>query len=362
MTLPHLPVMLVDGLGALLVIGLSGATCRNFRSRAVARRASPLELYLYWFSGALFLFGLSRSAGHILKHVLLLAGRPGLWDSIYPYSGAVNTVALVFMASVTLFLRQVLVLFRRMEEDRERIRRSSKEIIRLSREMNRLIGERTRSEMALRLAHEVRNPISVIGGLLRRMDRGGVDQEVWRKRWVPAILKEAAQLEALVGRLDALFKSGAQAFEQLDLNALLPTALEGLREEAEARGVRLAVEASPAPLPFKGNARLLSICIRHLLLNALAAVRRGEGIVLRTGPTEEGVFFEVEDTGPGIPEELMAHIFEPYYEGEGGSTGLGLPFIKEVVEEHQGTLALESSPGRGTKVRVELPTYLREGE
>jgi two-component system sensor histidine kinase FlrB len=65
--------------------------------------------------------------------------------------------------------------------------------------------------------------------------------------------------------------------------------------------------------------------------------------------------FEVRDDGPGIPDELRARVFQPFVTGRSGGVGLGLTFVKRVVHEHKGRIAIDSEPGRGTCVRVELP-------
>lgn len=93
----------------------------------------------------------------------------------------------------------------------------------------------------------------------------------------------------------------------------------------------------------------------NLLVNAVQALGEGGAIEVSILPAREGYGgFEVRDDGPGIPDAIRERIFQPFVTGRAGGVGLGLTFVKRVVHEHRGRIALDSAPG-ATRVRVEIP-------
>ena len=94
-------------------------------------------------------FGISRALGHILGNVLVLAGQGAVWDRVRPYTGGLNAILSIIIASVTLFFHDIQMLYRRMAADQEHIEATSHEILTLNKEMEALVMERTMSEMAL---------------------------------------------------------------------------------------------------------------------------------------------------------------------------------------------------------------------
>jgi len=103
----------------------------------------------------------------MLKHVLHFTGHTYVWMKIQPWSGAFNTATFFIMASVTFFFHRMKDITDRMIQDRMRLQRTSQELLKLNRDMEVIVSERTRGELALRIAHELRNPATIIGGLVR---------------------------------------------------------------------------------------------------------------------------------------------------------------------------------------------------
>jgi len=195
--------MITDMLGSILVIVFAYLMAKNFMMLFKKSPHDALWVYLFWFAAALFIFGLSRSMSHIVKHALYFMGEEKMWDAISPYSGAVNSIAMVAISAITIFFRKILVIIRNMEHHQHKLAETSLELVRLNKQMNRLVGERTRSELALRLAHEVRNPTTVIGGLLKRLiKKDYIDQAKLRVSYLPMMLEQTRRLEEIVARFE----------------------------------------------------------------------------------------------------------------------------------------------------------------
>jgi|EPASupsiteSAE347_1022098.scaffolds.fasta_scaffold06131_3 signal transduction histidine kinase len=358
-TISMLPVWLIDFGGAVALILLSGLCLKHALALARIDRESPLVIFLLWFCGALFALALSRSSGHILKHLLTVSGREDLWRMLAPFSGSINSMAFIVIASVTLFFNRIETIMERMVRDREKIEKNSQDLFRLNKEIEAVIAERTKAAMALRIAHEVRNPITIIGGMVRRLLNAYPAEEEGRLKLIH-ILDQARKLENLVSKFESVRPESKKIFAPLDLNPIVAEAVESLQHEARAKEVRLSPDLSQIPLFFHGNSSLIKIALAHLLRNAVNACTKNNRIIIATEMTSAGCQVKITDDGPGISKEMLEVIFDPYQHINRQSTGLGLPYVKQIINEHMGTVTVTSEQGTGTTVQIILPTHLGE--
>ena len=357
-TVSLLPVWGVEIVGSALML-LGSALCLRMAYRILARdEEDPLATYLVWFCGALFAFALSRAAGHIVKHLLVFSGHRDWWQQLAPVSGSINTLTFVVIASVTLFFQRMQTIIGRMERDHDKIERTSREVLDLNRALESTVFARTRAEMALEVAHDIRNPVAIIGGMVRRLAQEGGQSPEGRDDRLVRIREQAEKLEELVARFETIKADAPGAFVPLDLGGLAEECVALLGAEATEKGVALSATLSPALLLFQGNERLMKIAVMHLVRNGIEACRPGDAVRLVTELAEQGVLLRIEDTGPGIAPERLARILTPLPEQDRRGTGLGLSYVKQIVEGHKGNLAVRSQLGRGTIVEVTLPTHL----
>ena len=145
MTLPFMPIWCVDVGGSILMILLSVG---SLFSALQLRRKEPHNIvwtYLMWVCYALMVFAVSRSAGHILKQALILMGHQVYWESIRPYSGAINTFSFMVVGSVTLFFERTWTIYQGIVRDRQRLESTHQELIYLNQNLEQLVEERTRA-------------------------------------------------------------------------------------------------------------------------------------------------------------------------------------------------------------------------
>ncbi len=360
---PHLslyPLWGLDIAGSLAMLFFSALCLRQVMILYRRDREDALNTYLMWLVSALFAFCIFRSVGHLVKHLLVFAGSPEIWSAVAPLSGGLNTVAFVVIFAVTLFFRNVLVFMNRMTSDRARIETTSRQLISLNQDIESVVSDRTRAEMALNLAHEIRNPVMIIGGMLRRLDRAASEGTRSSEEYRREIKQQVEQLESLVARFEEMQSASREHFKTVELNALLQDALEIVRPEAEGKGISIELQAYQSRLPFQGNQQYLKAALLHLLRNSIEACSAGDYIHVQTTLDAQGVLARIEDNGPGIPRHVLAHIFEPFYSTRDGATGLGLPYVRQIIHEHRGEIRVESSRGRGTTVELVLPHHLTE--
>ncbi len=352
------PLVCIDIVGSLGMIVLAALCLHQVVILSRQDRENPLNTYLFWLVAALFVLCLFRSVGHILKHLLLYTWHQDLWATIAPWSGGLNSAMFIVIFAVTLFFRDVLIFMNRMTSDRARIESTSKQLLSLNQEIETVVSDRTKVEMALNLAHEIRNPVMIISGLLRRLRRknaentGGSNGEYHHE-----IQQQINQLEGLVDRFEKMQQQARQAFSPIELKKLLAEAIENVRPEAESKGIKLVFSAQAAA-GCHGNEGYLLSAFLHLLRNSIEACRSGSIIELRSSQVASGTVITLHDNGPGINAQVVSHVFEPFYSTRDGATGMGLSYVRQIIHEHHGKITLASVVGKGTTVEVFLPSHL----
>jgi two-component system OmpR family sensor kinase len=138
------------------------------------------------------------------------------------------------------------------------------------------------------------------------------------------------------------------------------TAVAGESPKANQRRLALNVPQAPWPLPtISGDPDLLFLAVHNLLDNALKFAQPGDTVELRAFEDGARVVIEVADTGPGIPESELPHIWEELYRGQGArgvpGSGLGLALVRAITDRHGGQLSIRSRVGQGTVVTLRLP-------
>jgi signal transduction histidine kinase len=205
------------------------------------------------------------------------------------------------------------------------------------------------------IAHEIRNPLAIIGYALELLCRDGA--------MTPFQVEMAEKIEMEIERLRTLtdgllsFSSGREGCRRLvSLNDLLEEALRLIRFELQRQTVALETEFNELPLVSADPNQLKQVVI-NLIMNAVQALGGKGTITLRTAGCGNMVELSVGDTGPGIPTELLTGIFDPFFttKPEGEGTGLGLYLCRTIVREHGGEISVESEPGSGATFRVRLP-------
>ncbi len=213
-------------------------------------------------------------------------------------------------------------------------------------------------EVARRLAHEIKNPLTPIQlsaerlqlKLAGRLANG--DGEVLN-RSTQTIINQVQAMKRMVNEFSDYARLPLPVLAELNLNALIGEVL-GLYETSLAR---ISIELDPELPPILGDASQLRQIIHNLLRNAEDAQegRDNPHISLFTRRTEDMAEFAVIDDGPGFPPEMMGRVFEPYVTTKVGGTGLGLAIVKKIVDEHHGQIRINNRPPRGAEVSILLP-------
>ena len=218
------------------------------------------------------------------------------------------------------------------------------------------------AEVARRLAHEIKNPLTPIQLSAERLEMkledklDGEDAEMLRRN-TQTIVNQVTALKSMVDDFGDYARLPAPVPAGLDLNALVSDVL-ALYETSR---VPIAKRMAPNLPPVWADTAQIRQVIHNLVQNAQDALenrkepRAQPAIEVCTERMGDRVRLSVSDNGDGFPEELMARIFEPYVTTKPRGTGLGLAIVKKIVDEHHGTIAIENRPERGASVSVLLP-------
>ncbi len=215
-------------------------------------------------------------------------------------------------------------------------------------------------EMAARIAHEIKNPLTAIGGFARRIVTprpGGSAPPV--DRYAGIILKEAERLERILDETLCFSRERAPAFRLANLNDEIREVLSMFREELDEARITLVAGLSPDLPAITADPDQIRQVVWNLISNAIQAVG-GSGIITvgthLADPAEGiGVVLEVSDTGGGIPHDVVHNIFNPFFTTKAKGTGLGLPIVHTIVEKHGGTIHMDNREGVGVAFSVFLP-------
>ena len=352
-TLPLAPLWILEYLVALIVLILNILSLRLSRRLVDQDPENALWLFFNWLAIAFSIFAVTHLMSHALHDLITYWDLPNL-ALLQRIFGGFDTVIYVVIATITLFFHRIQRLYRRMEADHHHLEETSHEILALNREMEALVMERTMSEMALGMAHGIRNPLHVIGGFSHRLLRK-TDEDDPSRAWATAIAEEARRIEQMVERFETLAMRKTSFFAQEDLNAIVRSTLQLLLPELRAKNIALVSELCSEPLLGRFNKHLLKVALAHLVRNAVEATPRGGTVLVRTAMEPQFAVLLIQDTGRGMPQEVVEKVFVPFYTTKIGGTGLGMVFVRQIVDEHRGVITLESHVGRGTTVTIRLP-------
>ena len=223
-------------------------------------------------------------------------------------------------------------------------------------------------EVARRLAHEIKNPLTPIQLSAERMRRRFLasmnpqDAEVL-ERATHTIVQQVEAMKQMVNAFSEYARSPAMQLVSFDLNALVTEVADLYRPQDAAIEIRTRLDSGLAALEAdRGRVRQI---LNNLLTNAIEALDgvAGASIEIATQAAQsDGMPYaaiSVSDNGPGFQRELLGRIFDPYVTSKPRGTGLGLAIVKKIVEEHGGRIDAENQSGGGARVRVMLPLATR---
>jgi len=219
-------------------------------------------------------------------------------------------------------------------------------------ELSRLTGE---------LAHEIKNPLSTIKINLKltaeELEASEKNNHSFARalRKLAVIQKEADRLDQILDGFLRYIDRGELQPENADINELIGDMVDFYSPQATSRSITIRMGLCEKPLVCKVDKDMLKQAILNLFINAQQAMSGGGELLIRTAGQENDAVIEISDTGIGIEPDKIVSIFDAFYSSRPQGSGLGLSTTKKIVEAHNGSIAVNSEPGKGTSFTIKLP-------
>jgi signal transduction histidine kinase len=238
--------------------------------------------------------------------------------------------------------------------NRERRARSVRRLVRNRERLHRRERLSAIGEMASTLVHEIRNPLTVIGGFARELEREGASNQ---EAAVPLkiIVNEVSRLESLVDNVLSFARTDRSRLRSSDLNQVLRESCGQLGALCARGGITVEMDLDdtiPAVLLDRNQFRQV---LDNLCTNARQAMPHGGTVRVSTRRVDGEVEVRIADTGPGIPASLRAKVFEPFYSSSSTGTGLGLAVVSKIMAGHGGSIRLDPKARRGASFSLRFP-------
>jgi PAS domain S-box-containing protein len=209
------------------------------------------------------------------------------------------------------------------------------------------------------LIHEIRNPLVGIKTYAQLLPSRGSSED-FRQMFSRTAGREIGRIDDLLSRFRTMSRASQHRMEMVDVSGTLRDTLETLHAEMEDRQIRLRLVGEATRRPVLGNASQLQQLFLNLCLNAIQAMEPGGELTVRVADLSEGggntLLVEVADSGPGIADELVATIFDPFVTTKPHGTGLGLAICRSIADAHHARLGVRNNNGRaGCTFTVEFP-------
>jgi two-component system, NtrC family, sensor histidine kinase PilS len=210
-------------------------------------------------------------------------------------------------------------------------------------------------ELAAGLAHEIGNPLAAISGSVQML--AASDQDTAERKLIEILLKESQRLDRTIKGFLRFARPKERSSEAFDIGRLLEENFELLKNSDEvSRRHRLELDLDPPRVRLFADPDQISQIFWNLARNSLRAMPGGGTLRISGRVVGDQYRFQVVDTGRGMTEEQRANLFHPFQTFFDGGTGIGMAIVYQIVQEHGGRLRVDSRPGSGTTITVELPT------
>ena len=214
----------------------------------------------------------------------------------------------------------------------------------------------TLGRVAAQVAHEVRNPLA---GLLlysehlkSRLDGKLSDTDA---QLIDKIINTINNLTATTEQIMNFARPVTLAPKSVDLNTVAQDVVQLLKTEISAHAIETNLDLNSSPVVGMFDEPSIRAATLNLVLNAVQAMGKGGRLTISTEASNGKVCMEIGDTGSGMSADQVKHIFEPFNTTKSRGLGLGMPYAQKIVRQHGGQIVVESEPGKGTQVKIELP-------
>ncbi len=209
-------------------------------------------------------------------------------------------------------------------------------------------------EMAASMAHEIKNPIAGVLGALQVFD-SETNIDPVKKDIIGEMIVQLERVTHVVNDLLQYARPSSPVFASVDLKGLVEKTLLVLNRQQRGKEIAIHAELGTTPIIIFADGRQIQQVLWNVTLNAIQAIEKAGVITVRATVNAGSVIIHILDTGAGIPKDNLDKIFKPFFTTKHKGTGLGMTISRRIVEQHSGTLTVDSTVGEGTTVTIILP-------
>lgn len=211
-------------------------------------------------------------------------------------------------------------------------------------------------ELAAGIAHEIRNPMTALKGFIQLLE-GSIKDE--HTMYYQVITTELQRIESIINEFLLLAKPQAIKFQEKDINQIMRETIDLLHAHAVLHNVQFVTSYEEKILPFFCEPNQLKKVFINLIKNAIEVMPNGGTISVKVKRIENHhIYISIQDEGVGISKDKIKKLGEPFYTTKERGTGLGLMVSYKIIEEHKGTIRIESEEGIGSIFHITLPLNL----
>lgn len=206
------------------------------------------------------------------------------------------------------------------------------------------------------VAHEVRNPIMIIGGFARRVQKQ-LPPSAPAHDFLKIILAEVERLGQMVREIEAFAKLPEPNIKPANLTELVEQVISENEADLRQQEIQVRRQFPPDLPPIPVDGKLLRQALEHLIANAKEAMPQGGWLAVALALESNQVRISLNDTGSGIAPEDLPYLFDPFFSTKPSAMGMGLTTVHQIVSDHHGEIQINSALGQGTEVNVWLPRW-----
>ncbi len=232
------------------------------------------------------------------------------------------------------------------------VEKATGSLIRVQESLMRAETLSSMGRMAAGIAHEIRNPLFIIRSSAEKLKASHPDEADEIDGF---IIEEVDRLNNTLTDYLLFSRNEPAPWHPLDLATTLRRSIRLVENSGEKGSITFETRFGIEKAPFIGEEKKLQQTFLNILLNARQAIQDAGVITISIHVNDKYYIIRFDDTGAGIPERELEKIFEPFYTNKPGGSGLGLPIVKRIIEDHGGSVLVQSREGAGTSVTITLP-------
>jgi PAS domain S-box-containing protein len=241
-----------------------------------------------------------------------------------------------------------------VRQERDKVKEGMEKLIETQDKLVRSERFAAIGEAAAYLFHEIKNPLMVIGGFARQVEKSLSGEDDNRLK-LKIIQDEARRLELMLTDVRDFTRPSRPQKELQDINSIIENTLALLENDLKEKGISCEKSLDSDLPPIFIDPRQIEQLLINLAKNALEAMPNGGKLFISSWREDKQVKVSAVDSGTGIPSEIAEKIFNPFFTTKKKGTGLGLAVCRKIIEDHEGEICVKSEEGKGTKVTIVLP-------